>query len=116
MPETASRWVPFTAEQIAHLPEEGGIFEIATLVRNVVFIGRAEGNVRRAATQMLDIPGRLPQLAGGLYLRFLPAAQEVEALTARLREFEQSHHGELPSANRLPVRPVTVARSQQQAA
>ena len=112
----SARWVPLTAEQIAHLPETAGVLEIATLVRNIVFIGLASGNLRAAATQMLGIPGRLPTVAGGLYVRTFDAENEDEILTQRLNEFAALHHGELPSVNRHTARLLTAAKSQPHAA
>lgn len=102
MGEGSTGWMKFSAERIAALPEVGAIFEIATLVRNVVFIGRAEGNLRTAAERILAIPGHLPVPSGGLYLRFRPTDDEGESLRAHLARFQAAHGGELPVANRHP--------------
>jgi hypothetical protein len=102
MAPTTTSWVPFSAERIGALPETAAILEIATLVRNIVYIARAEGNLRRAAERILAIPGHLPLPAGGLYLRWTTTDDEVEALTARLGAFQETHGGELPIANRHP--------------
>ena len=113
MPVVAPVWVPFSAESIGALPEVGAVFEIATLVRNVVYIARAEGNLRLAAERILAIPGHLPLPAGGLYLRWTPTDREVELLTEQLVAFQRTHSGELPIANRQPFR---VTRAQEDAA
>ena len=113
MPQDTARWVPFSADQIGSLPEVGAVLEIATLVRNVVYIARAEGNLRRAAERILSIPGHLPLPAGGLYLRWVATDREVEMLTERLEAFQSAHGGDLPVANR---HPWPAARGQQVAA
>ena len=113
MADDGARWVAFSAEHITALPEVGAILEIATLVRNVVYIARAEGNLRRAAERILAIPGHLPLPAGGLYLRWTVTDREVESLTERLETYQRTHGGELPVANR---HPRGVARVQQHAA
>ena len=113
MEHETARWVPFSAERVGSLPEVGAVLEIATLVRHVVYIARAEGNLRRAAERILAIHGHLPTLAGGLYIRWEATECEVELLTARLETFQRTHGGELPIANR---QPWPARRAQQDAA
>lgn len=109
-------WIPFNAERIETLPETGAVFEIATLVRNVLYIGPANGNLRQAATQLLGIPGRLPLPSGGLYIRFALTGDEPPVLAERLRDFQQLHAGALPQANDRPLRPLRAVTRVPQAA
>lgn len=115
-----SIWVRLTPERIAQLPEAAAVFEVASLVRTVHYIGCAEGNLRARITGMWSDLRKLPQCSGGYYLRYEPATAEAEALERRLAAYRQRHRGGMPSGNRdvatgsrdIATPPLRVARRQ----
>jgi hypothetical protein len=95
----SGRWVPLTPEAIAQLPELPAVFEIANLVRTVLYIGRAEGNLRsRLATLAVDLI-LFPQTPGGYYVRYACGVAEEETLHGWLERYRTRHGGRLPLGN-----------------
>jgi hypothetical protein len=84
------RWCPLTLETIGRLPAAAGVFELATLVRNVVYIGRAAGSLRERLTQMARADGPLlPRVTGGYYFRYTSAPDEDAAFEALIAEHQR---------------------------
>ena len=104
------RWIPINPETIAALPSAPGIFEIGNLVRTVVQISRAEGDLARAVAQLGGMPAHLPARVGGYYVRFELTPTEEQTLEARLEAYRRSPGGHLPPGNGTPVRIRTTAR------
>jgi hypothetical protein len=94
------RWFPLTPETAAALPEGAGVFEVANLVRTVLYIGRGEGNVRARLATLSQPNSTLPRLAGGYYFRYELGASEEELHVARLTEYCTEHGGHVPPGNR----------------
>jgi hypothetical protein len=95
-----STWLRLTPERIAQLPEAAAVFEVASLVRTVHYIGCAEGNLRARISALWSDLRQLPQCAGGYYLRYERTEAEAEALERRLASYRQRHRGNIPAGNR----------------
>lgn len=102
-------WRRLTPDTISDLPEEPAVFEVANLVRNVLLIGRAEGNLRSRLSTLAREHTVLPATPGGYYFRYVTAAQEDAALDARLTAYRQTHFGVLPIGNQDTPRSLRVA-------
>lgn len=92
-------WLPLTADNIEALPDRAGVFEVANLVRNVLYIGRGEGRLRERVAAMGPIPSHLPPCPGGHYFRFELTQKEDDALERRIKSFQSRHRGRLPVGN-----------------
>ena len=90
-----STWRPMTQAEVERVPACPGVFELATLVRTVVFIGAAPESLASALEQHLALPAGAsgPRIASGrLYFRYR-ATEEVEQLQSDLLEEYRRHHG-----------------------
>jgi len=96
---TPGRWLPLIPEVIEALPNHAGVFEVANLVRNVLYIARAEGQLRERVTALGPFPNQLPPCPGGHYFRFELTKAEDDTLHRRLTEFQSRHGGRLPIGN-----------------
>ncbi len=105
------RWLRLNPDNIAGLPEAAGVFEIANLVRNVMYIGRGDGSLRQRIANLGHIPANLPASIGGYYFRFQLAAAEEQALSERVADYCVRHSGRLPMGNREIAAPVRLATS-----
>jgi len=92
-------WQPLTPEVIASLPESPAVFEVANLVRTVLFIDRAHGKLRERLTTLWQDPTKLPVRPGGHYFRYELTAREEESLQKRLATYRKRHRGALPTIN-----------------
>jgi hypothetical protein len=97
-----SQWKPLVAAEIALLPESPGVFEIATLVRNVLFIGAASESLARTLATHLNGPGMLHARAGSLYFRHAPADDADRVQVELLSRYCERHGGSLPPAQSTP--------------
>jgi len=95
-------WRRLTPETIAELPETGAVFEVANLVRTVLFIGRASGNLRARMAAYVSEDMKLRPCAGGYFFRYEPTTSEEETLDQRLASYLGSHAGMLPAGNAGP--------------
>jgi hypothetical protein len=102
-------WRRLTSQAIAGLPEAVAVFEIGNLVRNVVHIGRAEGNLRARLLAYFAETVTNSSSPGGLYFRYELVEDEEQALTARLAAYGAAHGGHLPPANRHSARTLRLA-------
>ncbi len=101
-------WKPLDAIELSGLPETPGVFEIATLVRNVLFIGSATESLASTLASHLDSPAVPHARAGRLYFRYA-ATEEAERLQADLlAQYRERHAGTLPAAqtSAAPSRPA----------
>lgn len=106
------RWWPLTPETAAALPEDAGVFEVANLVRTVLYIGRGEGNVRARLALLSQPNSTLPRLAGGYYFRYELGASEEQLHATRLTDYCTGHGGHVPPGNRDTDRPLRLAALQ----
>lgn len=103
------RWCPLTLEAVSWVPDHPGVFEVANLVRSVLYIDRAHGCVRDRLAELARARGSLPRAVGGYYFRYLETADEAGGVTRLLDAYRAHHAGALPRANRLP-RPSLAGR------
>jgi hypothetical protein len=92
-------WLKLNPSTIECVPDAPGIFEIANLVRTVLYIGRANGDLRARLAGLGAIPENVPASAGGYYVRYFPADDEETALASRQAEHRAAHAGQLPPGN-----------------
>ena len=93
MESTAGRWIRLTPDAIAALPNTDGVFEVANLVRNVQYVGRACGRLRDTIADFGPMPRALPASVGGYFFRF-------ELTTAETEAYRKRHEGAVPPGNR----------------
>ncbi len=105
------RWQKLNPCTIECVPEVPGIFEIGNLVRSVLYIGRAEGNLRQRLDGLGAVPENVPASAGGYWVRWAIADDEEGALAERHALHRAQHVGRLPAGNearpRATIRLVT---------
>src|SRR2546426_7652053 len=92
-------WRRLTTDMILDLPETGGVFEVANLVRTVQFIGTASGNLRARLAAYAQDDVKLRPIPGGYYFRYQPAAEEDAVLHERLTSYRSRHSGQVPAGN-----------------
>lgn len=103
------RWLRLNPDNIAGLPDAAGVFEIANLVRNVMYIGRGDGSLRKRIEGIGHLPQTLPASIGGYYFRFELTPTEEDALTTRVESYRSRHGGRLPLGNDHHGRPLRLA-------
>lgn len=98
-----SQWKPLVAAEIALLPESPGVFEIATLVRNVLFIGAAAESLTSTLTTHVAGPGILHARSGSLYFRYAATDDPDRVQVELLSRYCERHAGSLPPAQATPL-------------
>jgi hypothetical protein len=93
-----STWKSLDATEIKELPETPGVFEIATLVRTVLFIGAAPQGLTVTLSTHLEAPSVLHARAGRLYFRYAPTEDAERAQAELLARYGECHGGTLPPA------------------
>lgn len=93
------RWHRLNVETIEALPNAPAVFEIGTLVRTVLYVGRAEGRLRDHLSALGPVPNHLPPAVGGYYVRYELTPAEDESLTRCLKTHQARHRGRLPVGN-----------------
>ena len=81
------------------LPNESGVFEIANLVRTVVYIGRGDGRLREQIESFGPVPSVVPPSVGGHYFRYELTPAEHDVVKRRLKGYRREHGGSLPVGN-----------------
>jgi hypothetical protein len=103
-----SPWKPMTPALIAEAPNCPAVYELGTLVRTVVFIGAADGDLHQTLNQHLSVPQTLHPHLGRLYFRFAPHDEPEGTRAVLLEEFRTSHAGALPVAQQNQPTPMPV--------
>lgn len=93
-----STWKSLDATEITQLPETPGVFEIATLVRTVLFIGAAPESLATTLSTHLEAPSILHARAGRLYFRYAATEDAERAQAGLLARYGECHGGILPPA------------------
>jgi hypothetical protein len=106
MPAEIGPWQKLNPATIEFVPESPGIFEIGNLVRTVLFIGRANGNLRHRFEALGAIPENVPASVGGYWVRWIQVDDEEAELAARQTAHRDQHAGQLPAGNDARPRPV----------
>lgn len=97
-----SEWQPLVPAEIARVPESPGVFEVATLVRTVLFIGAASENLLAALHHHHALPGHPLMHSGRLYFRYHATDEPERVQKELLAEYRRSHGGALPPAQDTP--------------
>jgi hypothetical protein len=98
MPVAFSTWHPLLPTEVERVPACPGVYELANLVRTVLFIGAAQDNLGSELKSILDTPGASLIGRSRLYFRF-HATDDAELTQAELlEEYRQRHGGALPPA------------------
>ena len=98
-------WQKLNPSTIDVVPEVPGIFEIGNLVRTVLFIGRANGDLKGRLAGLGAVPENVPASAGGYYVRWAITDDEETALADRKAAHRDEHDGRLPAGNEARPRP-----------
>ena len=106
MPAEIGPWQKLNPPTIEFVPESPGIFEIGNLVRTVLFIGRANGNLRQRFEALGAIPENVPASVGGYWVRWVAVDDEESELAARQTAHRDQHGGLLPAGNDARSKPV----------
>jgi hypothetical protein len=93
-----SIWRPLIPAEIAKVPECPGVFELATLVRTVVFIGAAPESLASSLGRHLQTGGSPSVQAARLYFRYQASDDAEHAQRERLEEYRRTHGDRLPAA------------------
>lgn len=93
-----STWKPLDGAEVALLPDSPGVFEIATLVRNVLFIGVAAESLATTLGAHLETPATLHARAGRLYFRYAPTDDAGRVHGELLAQYRERHGDVLPPA------------------
>jgi hypothetical protein len=94
---TTMEWRVITPSLLDDLPDRPGVFEIANLVRNVLFVGAAPLGLAGAIRETLTT-SRLVSRAH--CVRFEIADDAEERARRHLAEYRRTHDGMLPYAQR----------------
>ena len=109
MPIMFSPWKPMNPALVAEVPTCPGVYELATLVRTVVFIGAAGESLNDALTEHLNTPATLHPHFGRLYFRLVPMEDPEATQNALIEEYRASHNGAFPAAQLIQPMPLPVA-------
>jgi len=85
---------------VSGVPASSGVFEVATLVRHLLYVAPGEGNLHDRLLALSRGPGRhLPATIGGYYFRYRVTDTEDDALKAVLAAYGSQHGGRIPPGN-----------------
>ena len=101
-----STWKPMIPALISEAPTCPGVYELANLVRTVVFIGAAGDNLSDALTEHMNTPATLHPHFGRLYFRYAPLEEPDSAQATLIEAFRASHSGAFPAAQMTQPQPV----------
>jgi hypothetical protein len=108
-----SPWKPMTPTMISEAPTCPGVYELATLVRTVIFIGAAGESLSEALTEHLHAPATLHPHFGRLYFRVAPLEEPAGIQGELIEAYRASHAGAFPAAQLIqptPLPPVAPRR------
>jgi hypothetical protein len=94
--QTFTPWRPLFPDQLAEVPDRPGVYELATLVRTIVYVGEA-GNLASALSQHVSLAGG-PSSQNRRYFRFVEVERPEQLQRQLLAEYQRTHQGALPAA------------------
>ena len=106
---TFSPWKPMVPAMIADAPASPGVYQLATLVRTVVFIGAASESLNEALAPHLSAPATLHPHLGRLYFRVAPLEDPEPTQAELLDAYRASHSGAFPAVQMTQPAPPPVA-------
>jgi hypothetical protein len=95
---------------IAEAPTCPGVYELANLVRTVVFIGAAPENLSEALGAHLSTPPTLHGHFGRLYFRVAPLDEPGNTQNTLIEKFRAGHSGAFPAAQMTQLPPPVLPR------
>jgi len=97
-------WQPLSSLALDAAPSRPGVFQLATLVRTIVYIGAAP-DLAAALAQHVSLTGS-PYSLGRRYFRYTEIDQPEQLQQRLLDEFRRAHQDRLPAAQAvLPASP-----------
>jgi hypothetical protein len=93
---TFTPWHPLLPDALATVPSRPGVFQLATLVRTVVYIG-ASSDLAATLAQHVTLAGS-PFALGRRYFRYVELEHPEQRQRELLEEFRRSHRGTLPTS------------------
>ena len=98
MPIT-NAWSRLTTDALDVIPQRSGVYELATLVRNTLLLGRSAGKDLRACLN--DELAKRDSLARqqGLYFRYEVTQTDDQRYRELLDEYRRKHSGKVPPLN-----------------
>ena len=104
-----SPWKPMVPAAVTEAPPCPGIYQLATLVRTIVFIGAAPVHLGESLAQHLHAPATLHPHLGHLYFRIAPLEDPEQTQSELLDEYRANHGGRLPAAQMTQPPPLPAA-------
>ena len=98
----AKSWSRLAPDTVEKVPAKTGVYELATLVRNVMFIGRTAGNDLRSCLHDEMTDPRTQDRQRSLYFRYEETPSEDQRHRELLDEYARDHSGKLPPLNQRP--------------
>lgn len=98
-----SVWHPLTPAETTEVPESRGVFEIANLVRTLLFVGAAPESLAASLRHHLETGGQRQPLVGRLYFRILLTDEPEKLQNDLLLSYCECHGGALPPAQTSPL-------------
>ena len=93
------------AAEIERVPESPGVYELATLVRTVLFIGAATDSLTAELMHHLTVASAPLLRHGHLYFRYRATDDPIQTQNALLADYTARHGGALPPAQAMPPPP-----------
>lgn len=92
-------WSKLTLASIESVPTAPGVYEVGTLVRNTLYMGRSGGRDLREclSDELADPRSQIRHRA--LYFRYEVTQRDEQRLRRLLEEYARSHGGKLPPLN-----------------
>ena len=104
-----SPWKPMLPAVVATAPACPGVYQLATLVRTIVFIGTASESLSATLAQHLNTPATLHPHLGQLYFQIAPLEGPERVQAELLNTHRANHGGSLPAAQMTPPPPLPLA-------
>ena len=105
MTEAFTTWRPLCVAEIEKVPESPGVYELATLVRTILFIGAATESLTTELAHHLNVQTAPLVRSGSLYFRFRPSDEPLQLQNDMLADYTARHNGALPPAQSTPPPP-----------
>jgi hypothetical protein len=97
---TFSQWRPLLPSEIESVPAGPAVYELATLVRTIIYIGTAT-DLGEALTRHLARAGTL-SAPGRRYFRYVATEHPEQMQRQLLADYQRTHQGTSPVAQATP--------------
>jgi hypothetical protein len=93
-------WIRLTPYALESVPRSQGVYELATLVRSTVYVGRtADRDLRSCLADEITDPRREAVRRQAQYFRYEATSRDEARQRELLEDYRRSHHGLLPPGN-----------------